>query len=856
MKKIFFICLIVLFYFNVHSQKIIDNPKHGMSTLPGNITKIELSDTATMLHFHVKYKPGRWISIPKKTFIQDVNGGEKLFVTKTEGIPLGEKYTIPESGEVSYKLFFPGLDNAVSKFDYGEDNDRGTWFIYDIVAQEQASLLPLALQGDWLSMDGSNEWKVGLYADNAIVDRVIWNYKSVEKKKIIYTIVLEKEGTVKTLYAKINKDESVGIGTAKDKLIPCSLEKTNNPGYVPVDDEPYSSSALFSLDSVTYSGIIKGYTPRSGKKTGIIHVNNIFTGNQDSYTVPVSPDGSFSVKFISPYPQVIFTRMPHNNSSVFVEPGKESFQLINPGRQPSLFMGDCARINTDLSILQGIRNFDYRKISKHILDMPPEEYKAYCLEAREKDTKALDDIIKKQFISKKALQVKKLDIEYSAMKNMLSYEMNIRSALYKAAKKNGDTESSPPKEYELKEEYYEFISTSSLQNELAVLSSGYKSFINRLMFVKLFRAGSVLHLTTFEAAKLMQASGIGLSAEEWEMAEVKKTIETPKMLKKNADFMKKYGNQINVFIKKHMAIYQELMKQVEKPDDILLSISEQVERAGKELTTEEHEMCLASKTIRTGDEMERSKAFAKKYALPIESFNKKYLPFAKKHRKNYYKNFRDEKMSEVFGIETCFAFDVITAQTACRKLESEFMPYADEQLADIQKTISHPFVASYISIENKNTIAKIEANKSKKGFVVHDTPITEADKLFDSIMVKFRGKVVYVDFWATWCGPCRSGIKRIAPLKEEMKDEDVAFVYITNQTSPEKTYNNMIPDIKGEHFRVTPDEWNYLVGKFNISGIPHYSLVNTEGEIVKYKMGHNSNEKLKKIIEEQMSESL
>ena len=61
-------------------------------------------------------------------------------------------------------------------------------------------------------------------------------------------------------------------------------------------------------------------------------------------------------------------------------------------------------------------------------------------------------------------------------------------------------------------------------------------------------------------------------------------------------------------------------------------------------------------------------------------------------------------------------------------------------------------------------------------------------------------------------------------------------MYITNQTPPEKIYNNMIPDIKGEHYRVSSDELNYLKDKFKITGIPHYMLVNKKGEVVKGKV--------------------
>lgn len=442
MKRISIILFFLFVSINVFSQQIINNPDYGVCGIPGKLTKIEITDDAIIIDFYIKHTPGDWIFIPKQSYIQDINGGEKYYVTKTEGIPLAEKYFMPDSGEVNYRLYFPKLDDSIVKVDFGEANAGGNWDIYDIVINEKAivSVVPNELRGDWLTTNGSNSWAYGFYTDKAIADKVVWNYKTVNKNGETYAITLEQNGQTKTIYAKPNKNGQIEIGETPQNLSSYSKKKINNPNYKLTNDVVYAAS-MFAIDSTTYSGVIKGFSPKIKDRTATIIVNNIFTGEQETYLVKIADDGSFSVKFPISHPQNILVRSPYNITSAFVEQGKEIFQLIK--NDSSLFMGDCAQVNSDLKTLESINGLNRSEIVKTIGQMSPEAYKKMCFNSRDTDLEQLNTLAKQQFISKKALQIKQLDIEYGTLEKVLNYNMYRNSIIMKNGRAKTDADKVP-----------------------------------------------------------------------------------------------------------------------------------------------------------------------------------------------------------------------------------------------------------------------------------------------------------------------------------------------------------------------------------------------------------------------------
>lgn len=103
----------------------------------------------------------------------------------------------------------------------------------------------------------------------------------------------------------------------------------------------------------------------------------------------------------------------------------------------------------------------------------------------------------------------------------------------------------------------------------------------------------------------------------------------------------------------------------------------------------------------------------------------------------------------------------------------------------------------------------------------------------DDILKSYEGKVLYLDFWASWCGPCKREMPYSQSMKKEFAGKDVAFVYISTDNNPDK-WKSMINqlEISGDHYRASPRVRDQIVKKFNLQYIPRYVLIDKSGKIV------------------------
>ena len=176
--------------------------------------------------------------------------------------------------------------------------------------------------------------------------------------------------------------------------------------------------------------------------------------------------------------------------------------------------------------------------------------------------------------------------------------------------------------------------------------------------------------------------------------------------------------------------------------------------------------------------------------------------------------------------------DMLLAGRASRNL-SKYMPLTEEECRTVD-SIASPDLRQLFLMRNGRIEAELkselEATKGKTGYkIVEVEKEVAADSLLQVITRPYRGKVVLVDMWNTWCGPCMRAMKSLKPLKEELKE--VVYLYIADETSPEGKWKVTIPDIPGIHCRISNEQSTALAKLYEYPGIPTYFVVNREGDI-------------------------
>jgi len=154
----------------------------------------------------------------------------------------------------------------------------------------------------------------------------------------------------------------------------------------------------------------------------------------------------------------------------------------------------------------------------------------------------------------------------------------------------------------------------------------------------------------------------------------------------------------------------------------------------------------------------------------------------------------------------------------------------DDKYIDFMNNYKKYFVTN----ELKDKIKTFEESiaLSGKGSIAYDFSATDI-KGKEYKLSDFKGKLVYIDIWATWCAPCKAEIPHLKKIEKKYQGKDITFIKLSFD-SDKKAWEEFVNEhnAKGFSLHMKNDFQSELAKLYKIGSIPRFILVDKEGKII------------------------
>ena len=218
---------------------------------------------------------------------------------------------------------------------------------------------------------------------------------------------------------------------------------------------------------------------------------------------------------------------------------------------------------------------------------------------------------------------------------------------------------------------------------------------------------------------------------------------------------------------------------------------------------------------------------------------------------NFYEKYQSAKENENPWDKVIKHFDTLKSENIKKSLSRSLIsgisvantPENNKKLAEIVK--ANVKDAEGVAEINKR-LANLERLKEGNPFPAFEAQDIQGNTVSSESL---KGKLVYIDIWATWCLPCRKEIPALKALQEEYKDKDITFVSLSVDDDKEAWKNAVTTEkLTGvqlhKNVQMSPD----FAENYDLTGIPRFILVNKDGKLISINAPRPSEAKIKELI--------
>ncbi|WP_288275464.1 TlpA disulfide reductase family protein [uncultured Prevotella sp.] len=670
-----------------------------------------------------------------------------------------------------FTLIFEPVPQQIKTFDVIEP---GGWEYRHL---RNADDLPDGITDTYWRNEATGEWLIGFTANHVVYNNKVWNIVSQTKKKDAYSLMLAGGLTIKVDKQKKGK-RNITIGNGKP--FSCSpITKATLPDYPTKDlrtgfvDNGYNAN-----DSVTIIGWLKDMPERAWKQSSEfeVSIDNIFTDDQQKFYAKMDSLGRFTLKMPILNSSQVYLDWGRTSKSTLLEPGKTYFFLNDFTTGQQLFMGEDARVQNELLAYPDMGN-----------------------QARIEE-------------NQDAMQFKaQMDSICNAMITELEERINLRPNLsqryidyIKGSCLTGQGESMMQARYDLKcqlpKEYMDFVTTELWQkapkpytlyrpfstfmrdyfhymslDDYTVPAGGYMVYVNDALIPYVLRKNRVEGKVSISDAEL--------------------------------DLLNRYATSYKAFLTTQFKARVDAGATT--IDDILNIDSVAVEQFQQQDWVLQHDALLEREDIVK--------------VLQDEA------PF--------FENYKILQLLDKTGTDPTLR-DIELAHYFYSQIDQTRKPLAPAMIELFEQQVHLPAALALVNSTNDKYVALERSDFANATSLRPSSDVegmSDGEKIFRKIIEPYKGRIIYLDIWGTWCSPCKSNLKESWKVKEALKDYDIVYLYLCNRSSDE-SWKNVIKEynLTGDncvHYNLPEDQQAAIERYVGISGYPTYKLIDKEGNI-------------------------
>lgn len=743
-----------------------------------NIQKVFFGDTETTVYMRVRGYKGKIYTFGAGTTLYA--DGKTYKLQSIDGLVPGQYKPMGSTNSDDLIFHFEPMPLDTRSFNLIEDaNNPRAFNIYGIHKPDPNS--PALSNTHWRNLR-TGDWTISFMEDYVIYDCKVWKYETAltDSMTSAQAITISNDNQTATVQIGALKN---GLRTIKvqapngTKQYRCaSFDSRKLPEYPSVERRTFKlvDYGYENTDTVTISGILLGYN--RSNTTFTIDYSDPIAGNNPEFPFQTDGNGFFTVRF--PLANTSYAVIRHRNGAagftIPVEPGRTYFVYSDVVNDREFVMGEKSRLQNECFAYRNELYAHYDRIEETDLGSDLDAYLDYLIGQRNKHTAILDSLVK--------------------------VHPSLTDAFLDMARVSGTME------------LYRMIGQSRFENRenMFAITDRMMDFIRKDMKANSIKPYSLFYDFNYFLRDFIQ----NLYRTE------------------NGTVTIKMSQILNSIIR------DGLVDLTDQEKETLVCYAQLNDSIAEIIEACNGDPKLINDTIQT---------ILTPQIIPITDKGDRLIQ--EKGISQYINDYANRIMMESdFNRITC-ALDTLGFEK--RLNEIMLTHYMLDQITSSRHSSPAAFIARFDSIvtfkpcldvvhaQNEKYQALETADLANLGNTVSDDEIaamSEGQTILRKLTEPFRGKIVYIDVWGSWCHPCLENLQHAGELKEQLKDFDIVYLYLASGTT-DSAWKGVIKEynLTGDncvHYNLPAKQQTLVENFLGVTGYPTYRLLNRNGALL------------------------